>query len=286
MYQLKKDLEIGAGWDVVNETHLDRVLYTPTFAVNEDLPEGGSGLHPFCFFSDGMVLQRNACTRIYGTADYEGGAAAKIDDVIYYGKAQDGNFEIWLPPMKAGSGKTLIIYGETNRITVRDVCVGELILFSGQSNMEYQTMATAVSGWPSNLCKQFLPYYKVTDTPYIPDEEHDPECYFQYIPNEALSEQYKADANAELEYDPMIRFILVRDQYPDVKDIAKNDNEMVDYEKPMEWKKGDDKDAVMHASMVGYLFSQYLRRVVDVPVGAVMVAVGATATGTWVSRDT
>ncbi len=286
MYQLKKNLEIGAGWDAVSQTHLDRVSVKPTLTVMKNLPEGGNGLHPFCFFSDGVVLQRNACTRIFGTADYEGGAAAEIDGVLYYGKAEGGKFEIWLPPMKVGTGKTLVIYGETNRVTVRDVCVGEVILFSGQSNMEYPTLATAICWGPSNLSKQFLPYYKVTETPYIPDEEHDPETYPQYVPNEALSEQYKADANAELSYDPMIRLMLVRDQYPDPKDIAKNDEAMTYYEKPMTWKKGDDKDAVMHASMVGYLFSQYLRRVVDVPVGAVMVAVGATETGTWVSRET
>ncbi len=286
MYTFDRSMKKGAGWDEVNSLHLERVSEKPTFTVVRSVPEGGAGLRPFCFFTDGAVLRRNACVRIFGKADYEGGAAAEIDGKLYYGRAQGGSFEIWLPPMKEGTGKTLTIYGETNRVTVRDVCIGEVLLFSGQSNMEYPMYATAISWGPNNLSKQFLPYSKVTETAYVPDEEHDPETYPEYVPNKELSDRLKADANAEIEYDTEVRLMLVRDPYPDGVSLAKNDGAREDYDYPMAWKKGDDREAIMHCSMLAYYFCKELRKLTGVPVGAVVAAVGATETGAWVSRET
>ncbi len=98
-------------------------------------------------FGDHMVLQQDAPIRIWGTADPGeqvivgipggGNALVKADD--------QGKWKAELPAMKAdGKSHTLSVQGakEADKITLKDVLIGEVWLCSGQSNMEWSVRAS------------------------------------------------------------------------------------------------------------------------------------------------
>ena len=93
-------------------------------------------------FGDHMVLQQEAPIRVWGTAEPGeqvivgipggGNALVKADD--------QGKWKVELPAMKAdGKSHTLSVQGakEADKITLKDVLIGEVWLCSGQSNMEW-----------------------------------------------------------------------------------------------------------------------------------------------------
>nr|WP_316931962.1 sialate O-acetylesterase [Rufibacter radiotolerans] len=88
--------------------------------------------------SDGMVLQRDAKTKIWGWA-----AAGEKVTVAFKGKTYrtaadpQGNWAIALASMKAGGPFTMDIKG-TNQLVLKDIWIGDVYLVSGQSNMVHQ----------------------------------------------------------------------------------------------------------------------------------------------------
>ncbi|MCI9844344.1 sialate O-acetylesterase [Flavobacterium pectinovorum] len=89
-------------------------------------------------FSDGMVLQRNKEIPVWGWAD----ANEKV--TIHFNKQtktiladKNGKWMVKLAPEKAGGPFELSIIGK-NKISIKDVLVGEVWICSGQSNMEFQ----------------------------------------------------------------------------------------------------------------------------------------------------
>ncbi|OXA95015.1 hypothetical protein B0A66_04190 [Flavobacterium hercynium] len=93
-------------------------------------------------FSDGMVLQRNKEIPVWGWAD----AGEKVE--VRFNKQtktieadKNGKWMIKLTAEKAGGPFELIVTGK-NKITVKDVLVGEVWICSGQSNMEFQMYKT------------------------------------------------------------------------------------------------------------------------------------------------
>ncbi len=83
--------------------------------------------------ADGMVLQREQTITVWGTAD----ANEKIVLEFLKKKVEtradaQGNWQIDLPPMKAGGPYTMTI----NDIQLKDILIGDVWLCSGQSNME------------------------------------------------------------------------------------------------------------------------------------------------------
>lgn len=88
--------------------------------------------------SDGMVLQRDTKVKIWGWAGKNEKVNIKFKGKTYRTKADaDGNWSVWLAPMKAGGPYTMNIAG-SNKITINDILIGDVWLCSGQSNMEYQ----------------------------------------------------------------------------------------------------------------------------------------------------
>lgn len=85
--------------------------------------------------SDGIVLQRNSTINLHGTAS----SGEKIT-LIFNGKnyktktGKNGEWQIELPPQKAGGPYELVFKGE-NEVTVGNVLFGDVWLCSGQSNM-------------------------------------------------------------------------------------------------------------------------------------------------------
>ncbi|SNR67314.1 sialate O-acetylesterase [Hymenobacter mucosus] len=86
--------------------------------------------------SNGMVLQRDTKVNIWGWAKPSEKVALKFNGKTYQATTgADGKWQISLPALKAGGPYQMDITA-SNRITLKDVLVGDVWLCSGQSNME------------------------------------------------------------------------------------------------------------------------------------------------------
>ena len=100
-------------------------------------------LSPAGLFADHMVLQRDEKIPVWGT-----GTAGGIIFVDFCGitvktkVAQDGNWKVLLPAVKAGGPYTLTIRENKEEVTFRNIMVGDVWYASGQSNMEHP-----MQGW-------------------------------------------------------------------------------------------------------------------------------------------
>ncbi len=87
-------------------------------------------------FGDHMVLQRDAPLPVWGWADPGEEVSVTLGQETQRAKADPGGaWRVTLAPKPAGGPHELRVEGR-NRITLRDVLVGEVWLCSGQSNME------------------------------------------------------------------------------------------------------------------------------------------------------
>ena len=211
----------NTAWNAVDNYNIEKVTTTPTFQLLKGVEESINGIVPFDFFSDGMVLQRNAVNKVYGTASYDGGVAVEICGNVYYGTASNGKFEVYLPPIEKGEDLTMTIYGALNKVTVKNVCFGEVLLFSGQSNMEWRMIDTLSTYGPPKPGKQYLPFYGTYAAAYTPTPEADSDTYSEYAFNSELSKQYEDKARSEIETDKYIRMLHVNNDYTQY-DIGKN----------------------------------------------------------------
>ncbi|MCM0665691.1 sialate O-acetylesterase [Flavobacterium tyrosinilyticum] len=93
-------------------------------------------------FSDGMVLQRDKQIPIWGFADANESVEIHFNKQIKKTQAdKNGKWTVNLNAEKAGGPFELIIIGK-NKITIKNVLVGEVWICSGQSNMEFQVFKT------------------------------------------------------------------------------------------------------------------------------------------------
>jgi len=93
-------------------------------------------------FSDGMVLQRDKQIPIWGFADANESVEVHFNKQIKKTTAdKNGKWTVNLSAEKAGGPFELIIIGK-NKITIKNVLVGEVWICSGQSNMEFQVFKT------------------------------------------------------------------------------------------------------------------------------------------------
>jgi len=93
-------------------------------------------------FSDGMVLQRDKQIPIWGFAEPNESVEIHFNKQIKKTQAdKKGKWTVNLSPEKAGGPFELIIIGK-NKISIKNVLVGEVWICSGQSNMEFQVYKT------------------------------------------------------------------------------------------------------------------------------------------------
>lgn len=86
--------------------------------------------------SDGMVLQRQINVKIWGWAAVRENVTIRFIDSTYETVADtSGKWEIILPVLQAGGPYNMVIAGG-NKITIKDILVGDVWVCSGQSNME------------------------------------------------------------------------------------------------------------------------------------------------------
>ncbi|WP_431243342.1 sialate O-acetylesterase [Flavobacterium sp. P21] len=93
-------------------------------------------------FSDGMVLQRNKTIPVWGFADANEKVEIHFNKQIKKTQAdKNGKWIVNLDAEKAGGPFELSIIGK-NKITIKNVLVGEVWICGGQSNMEFQVSKT------------------------------------------------------------------------------------------------------------------------------------------------
>jgi sialate O-acetylesterase len=87
---------------------------------------------------DSMVLQRDAKVKIWGWAAKNEKVTVKFNSKSYKTKAgADGKWSLLLSPMKAGGPYTMNISG-SNKITLKEILIGDVWICAGQSNMVHQ----------------------------------------------------------------------------------------------------------------------------------------------------
>ena len=86
-------------------------------------------------FSSHMVLQRNIDLKIWGYANPGEKLTLNFNNKDYKIRAnKDGKWEITLKPISAGGPYQMSVEGE-NKITLKDILIGDVWVCSGQSNM-------------------------------------------------------------------------------------------------------------------------------------------------------
>lgn len=87
---------------------------------------------------DSMILQRDAAVKIWGWASPAEKVTITFNNKKYKTTtAADGNWNILLPPTKAGGPHNITITGK-NTITLKEILFGDVWFCSGQSNMVHQ----------------------------------------------------------------------------------------------------------------------------------------------------
>jgi sialate O-acetylesterase len=92
---------------------------------------------PNSLFCDYAVLQRGVVVPVWGTADNNEKVTLEFAGQKISVTAVNGTWMIKLKPLKAGGPYEMVITGN-NKITLKNILVGEVWLCSGQSNMERQ----------------------------------------------------------------------------------------------------------------------------------------------------
>ncbi|SDI59063.1 sialate O-acetylesterase [Mucilaginibacter gossypii] len=106
--------------------------------------------------ADGMVLQRDAKVKIWGWADASEKITVNFQHKTYRTVTDEsGSWKIALQPMKAGGPYTMEITGN-NRITIRDILIGDVWFCSGQSNMVLP-MERVKEKYPDEIAKANYP---------------------------------------------------------------------------------------------------------------------------------
>lgn len=111
----------------------------------EAVPERPEGFVLDAMTGDHMVLQRERQNCIWGTSTADGWIGISFGGEIFYGMVENGQFELYLPPMPPGGPYDLILFQASQKRTIKNVLVGEVFLLAGQSNMQMRIQETGPS---------------------------------------------------------------------------------------------------------------------------------------------
>ena len=116
--------------------------------------------------SNGMVLQRDAGVTVWGWASASEKVNVEFIGATYQAEAgTDGKWKVTLPALQAGGPYDMVVSGE-NKITVKNILVGDVWLCSGQSNMEIsmERVSPLYSEEIKNAGNNFIRYFTVPKT--------------------------------------------------------------------------------------------------------------------------
>ncbi len=116
-------------------------------------------------FSDSMVLQREMAVPVWGNADPGTQITVTFHDQAVTTRAdKEGHWRVELAPLKASDRPAeLQVYGDDQKVVFEDVLVGEVWLFSGQSNMAFGLKGSA--NGEQAIAEADLPNLRVYDAP-------------------------------------------------------------------------------------------------------------------------
>lgn len=134
--------EIGAMYNQIDTHNQEKVVTQGSITYSDELKESESSFVLNGLFTDNMVLQRNAVNCIWGTTVQDGEVAVMLNGQTFYGTAQNGAFQIYTGPMAAGGPYDLVVFNSTEKLTIKNVLIGEVFLLAGQSNMQMRVMET------------------------------------------------------------------------------------------------------------------------------------------------
>jgi len=137
---------------------------------------------------DNMVLQQQTEVRIWGWADPEEEVTVQFQDQKASTKADaQGRWLVKLRTPEAGGPYELAVAGKNNRLTLRNVLVGEVWVGSGQSNMEWPVSRSdnaqeeiAAAKYPK--IRLFSVAHKISDKPLDDCEGAWVECSPETVP--------------------------------------------------------------------------------------------------------
>jgi sialate O-acetylesterase len=116
-----------------------QIFYPLIFALAFAHNAAATDLQPSNLFSDGAVLQRGQKIPIWGMAKPGEKITVSLNSQSGQTVADaSGSWRAVLPEMSAGGPFDLVIRGNKDAVTLRDVWVGDVWLCSGQSNMDLQ----------------------------------------------------------------------------------------------------------------------------------------------------
>lgn len=88
-------------------------------------------------FSNGMVFQRYSPIRIFGHGSDGEVVYALFNGVLKNAEIKEGKFMIEFDAMGETIGLSLMCYSNDKMVILNDICIGEVFLGAGQSNMEF-----------------------------------------------------------------------------------------------------------------------------------------------------
>ena len=89
-------------------------------------------------FGNGMVLQRSIPVLIWGRSDPLDEITVSIQGKTAYTRSDEsGRWETAIGPLTASVAEILTISGKDGETSCTDVCIGEVWIAGGQSNMEF-----------------------------------------------------------------------------------------------------------------------------------------------------
>lgn len=121
-------------------------------------------------FTDNMVLQRNRAIHVWGVAEPGEVICLRLNSQKLTTTADDnGDWKISLSPMAAGGPFEFIVEG-MNKITLKNVMIGEVWICSGQSNMEFPLNKSKggneeISEAKYDMIRVFIVKHHVADDP-------------------------------------------------------------------------------------------------------------------------
>lgn len=171
-------------------------------------------------FTDNCVLQREKPVRLFGKSNAVAGSvvsaiveipnsgnkvlanttedenSSKNDSksvklIAQASVAEDGCFEIILPPMKAATGVTITATDSVDTVVLENIAIGEVWLAGGQSNMEYELVNCKEWEECKAHANENIRYF------YTPKHDYMDDAYYEDFDNQcwniadAQSEEFK-----------------------------------------------------------------------------------------------
>ncbi|PTY06472.1 acetyl esterase [Verrucomicrobia bacterium LW23] len=122
-------------------------------------------------FSDHAVLQKAAKVPVWGKADPDEAVTVTLDGVTATTKADaDGKWRVDLDLKDKGEGPYELLIEGKNKITIKDVLVGDVWVCSGQSNMEWivKNSSGAAEEVPRSANPRLRQFLVVKNTSAVP----------------------------------------------------------------------------------------------------------------------